>query len=511
MSLEAELIADLDDLGEDELEEEKIEDSSKTKDDLLNDLDDLDDLNEENENENDEKMDQDEEKEMAIKVALTGKDDIRSIAKLASSKQLQEILKQIDNFKSIPRSEYHNTGPVEEDPEYNTIVRANNITADIDDEILVIHKYIRDHYAARFPELESLIPQPLDYIRAVKEIGETKDLTQLELKNILPSGIVMIVAVTATTSKGQPLSKTEITKVLDACDLAFKLDSAEKKIFEYVESRMSFIAPNTSIIIGSSTAAKLMGVAGGLTSLSKIPACNIQVLGAAKKTNTGLSAAGVQRHAGFIYYSDIIQRTPAEYRAKATRLVAAKIALAARIDRSRESSDGSLGRKLLEEVEKKIEKMQEPPPGKTIKALPIPDDGPKKRRGGRRVRRMKESYAITELRKAQNRMSFGVKEDEISGFDSSKGLGLIGQQTGKIRALVNDPRTKIGVNPKRQHMMGGSSGATSGLSSSIAFTPVQGIELENPETAAQKLKEITDKYFSGFNGFARVGKRKSES
>ena len=46
--------------------------------------------------------------------------------------------------------------------------------------------------------------------------------------------------------------------------------------------------------------------------------------------------------------------------------------------------DGSVGRKLLEEVEKKIEKMQEPPPGKTVKALPIPDDGPKKRRGGKR-------------------------------------------------------------------------------------------------------------------------------
>jgi len=61
-----------------------------------------------------------------------------------------------------------------------------------------------------------------------------------------------------------------------------------------------------------------------------------------------------------------------------------RVTLAARIDRSRESMDGSVGRKLLEEVEKKIEKMQEPPPGKTVKALPIPDDGPKKRRGGRR-------------------------------------------------------------------------------------------------------------------------------
>ena len=62
---------------------------------------------------------------------------------------------------------------------------------------------------------------------------------------------------------------------------------------------MSFVAPNLSAIVGSTIAAKLMGqqpdsavvscvaaynyylillgIAGGLTALSKIPACNIQV------------------------------------------------------------------------------------------------------------------------------------------------------------------------------------------------------------------------------------------
>lgn len=51
----------------------------------------------------------------------------------------------------------------------------------------------------------------------------------------------------------------------------------------------------------------------------------------------------------------------------------------------------------------------------------------------------------------------------------------------------------------------GSSGATSGLSSSLAFTPVQGIELINPEEAQRKIKEANDKYFSG-GQFLKVGK-----
>ena len=60
-----------------------------------------------------------------------------------------------------------------------------------------------------------------------------------------------------------------------------------------------------------------------------------------------------------------------------------------------------------EEIEKKIEKFQEPPPVKWAKALPAPIEAQKKRRGGRRVRKMKERYAVTELRKQANRMNFG--------------------------------------------------------------------------------------------------------
>lgn len=41
--------------------------------------------------------------------------------------------------------------------------------------------------------------------------------------------------------------------------MALELNASKHRIYEYVESRMSFIAPNLSIIIGASTAAKIMG------------------------------------------------------------------------------------------------------------------------------------------------------------------------------------------------------------------------------------------------------------
>lgn len=45
----------------------------------------------------------------------------------------------------------------------------------------------------------------------------------------------------------------------------------------YVSSRMNILAPNLSAIVGTTTAAKLLGVAGGLNGLAKMPACNVYV------------------------------------------------------------------------------------------------------------------------------------------------------------------------------------------------------------------------------------------
>jgi len=39
---------------------------------------------------------------------------------------------------------------------------------------------------------------------------------------------------------------------------------------------------------------------------------------------------------------------------------------------------------LRDEIQKKLDKMQEPPPVKQVKPLPKPDDAPRKKRGGRR-------------------------------------------------------------------------------------------------------------------------------
>jgi Protein implicated in ribosomal biogenesis, Nop56p homolog len=216
---------------------------------------------------------------------------IREIATLRDSERLRNIMDQIDDYRTKPRTAEDIVGPVEADPEYQLIVEANNVAVDIDNEIAVIHRFTRDKYSKRFPELESLVVGPLEYVMTVKELGNDLDKAKNNeaLQQILTQATIMVVSVTASTTQGQLLTDQEKEDIYEACDMAIELNNFKQKIYDYVESRMAFIAPTLSIIVGASTAAKIMGVAGGLTKLSKIPACNVMVLGAQKKTLSGFS------------------------------------------------------------------------------------------------------------------------------------------------------------------------------------------------------------------------------
>jgi U4/U6 small nuclear ribonucleoprotein PRP31 len=78
------------------------------------------------------------------------------------------------------------------------------------------------------------------------------------LEQFLSQATIMVVSVTASTTQGVSLSDDELVVVTDSADVAVKLNEYKKKIFSYVESRMTFIAPNLSYIVGASTAAKLV-------------------------------------------------------------------------------------------------------------------------------------------------------------------------------------------------------------------------------------------------------------
>lgn len=394
------------------------------------------------------------------------------------------------------------------------LVECNQLVVDIDNDIVEVYNFLRGLYKSKFPELESLVHAPLEYAAVVKTIGNTMDVTQVDLDSILPAATVMVVTVTATTTSGEPLDEGTLATVMSTCDIMKQLDDDKTAILKLVQRSMDRLAPNLSAAVGSEIAARLMGVAGGLEALASIPACNIQVLGAKRKHLSGFSSKSAQPHQGFVYDCDLVQQTPPSLKAKAAKLVGSKCALLARVDAHGKDPEGNVGRAMREDILRKIEKWQEPPPAKKGEVLPVPDAGERKktRRGGRRYRKMKEKYGMTELKKQANRMLFNQAEDEFIDGDEAIGLGAIGKEgSGMLRAVAAQQRQKLSAKAAKKHGLhrhyGAASGlATSGLSSSLAFTPIQGIELVNPsQQQTQKTSDAqrggTESYFSELSGF----------
>lgn len=131
-------------------------------------------------------------------------DTITEICKLHGSDELKRILFELREFAKKPRTSAEMIGNVESDPEYQLIVQANLLAVEIDNEIVLIHRFVKDKYKKRFPELDSMILGELDFIQTVRELGN--DLDQVKnnekLQQTLTQATIMIVSVTASTTQG---------------------------------------------------------------------------------------------------------------------------------------------------------------------------------------------------------------------------------------------------------------------------------------------------------------------
>lgn len=332
--------------------------------------------------------------------------------------------------------------------ELDRIELANKLVADIDDVVRRIYKVVKSKYSQRFPELN--LVDPMKYIITVQLLGNKPDRIadpkiKERLSEILERKMHLLVSMSAATTQGIKIEREEMDKILKACAVAIHLGTLKAKLLSFVERNMTVIAPNLSIVLGAPIAAKLMGLAGGLMNLATMPSCNIPTLGSHRTSNIETEIT-VPTRVGHIFESDLIQQIPFDHtkdvRKRAVKWVANKCVLAARCDLNQSDPDGSAGKKFREKIEMLISKELEPPPKKASRPLPAPIDKSGKKRGGKRVRRMKERYAQTELRKAANRINFGDVGDDAYqadlGFDRSQLKAI-----QKLRGPQINEKTKI--------------------------------------------------------------------
>ena len=109
-----------------------------------------------------------------------------------------------------------------------------------------------------------------------------------------------------------------------------------------LEATIGLMTPNLTELAGPLLAARLISRAGGLKHLSEMPASAIQVMGAEKALFKHLKGKAPSPKHGMIYRHPAIMGTQKRFRGRAARALAAKLAIAARIDKYRGELDPGL-------------------------------------------------------------------------------------------------------------------------------------------------------------------------
>jgi U4/U6 small nuclear ribonucleoprotein PRP31 len=442
-------------------------------------------------------------------------ENVEAVSALRQSPQFISLFTRIRAFEvDDPASIAENKPSASQVDEYKLVGDANAFVSTIEDELVVIDRFLRERYNARFPELSSLLAGAIDYARIVVRIGDAERLETVGMDDILPASSLIVVKVAAATTSGSILSKEMLQTVLGAAEEILGLDAHRLQVLNFVSSRMHSFAPNLSELTGSSVAAKLIGQAGGLLPLSRTTGNVIPLLGRAVRkrgfhTVTGQARGPrIMEHAGSLAECPFLATVPSHLCGKMLRQLGAKVVLAARIDYFRGAKDGEKGRSLLDDLNQKVDKLLEAPIVSKIKPLPAPIDEPKKHRAGRKLKKRRERYQQTELQKRANRVAFNVGvEDEHSIAGLERGDRVISSVGASVRATPVDERHKLKLHPRKLKELQAESGISttmnnrlSGLSSFVSGVATQygtaaGLELQNPQARSEEAQPKKSRYF----------------
>jgi len=130
-----------------------------------------------------------------------------------------------------------------------------------------------------------------------------------------------------------------------------QLGETRTALAKEVSARANEVMPNTSALIGGLVAARLMAHAGGLQPLCRLPASAIQVLGARTALFAHLRTRTPSPKHGIIFQHRRVHNAPRDIRGKVARVLAGKLAIAARIDHFRGSADPEFLAKAQEQID----------------------------------------------------------------------------------------------------------------------------------------------------------------
>lgn len=249
---------------------------------------------------------------------------------------------------------------VSESPDLH-IIQAINMLDETDKIANLLSSRLREWYGLHFPELDNLIDTISGYSKLVLA-GRRENFSQ---KTYLDAGFpeekAEMLSLLQEKSRGGQISNENLAIVQSLAKQILELFELRTTLEKHIETQMLSIAPNLSGILGTSVGARMLARTGSLKKLASIPASTIQVLGAEKALFRSLKTGAQPPKHGLLFQHPLVHAAPRWQRGKIARAIAAKAALAARVDVFGAGRNVMLFEKLNVRIKEIGEKYKEPP------------------------------------------------------------------------------------------------------------------------------------------------------
>ncbi len=217
----------------------------------------------------------------------------------------------------------------------------------------VLAPAIREWYSIHFPELNDLVEDHPLFMKVVSLQPDRRKMTLEILKKAgLSDAKARQVMEAARNSIGADFEESDLEMLRKVAENWTSLYESRKMVEAFIEDLMKRAAPNLSAVVHPLVGARLIAVAGGLNRLASLPASSIQILGAHKAIFMHLVKGAKPPKHGVLFQAKEVRTAPKKLRGKVARLLATKIAIAARVDAF---GDGRyVGDELRKEIDEKL-------------------------------------------------------------------------------------------------------------------------------------------------------------
>lgn len=153
----------------------------------------------------------------------------------------------------------------------------------------------------------------------------------------------------------QKLVKSDIPSMRSIAREIVSLSSLRSGMMKEVSREADRVIPNMSALVGGLVAARLVSRAGGVEAAAKMAGSSIQVLGAESALFSHIRTGSSAPKHGLIFQHRRVHNAPREVRGKVARILASKLAIAARLDYYR----GEAAPEFIADANEKIDKIMQ--------------------------------------------------------------------------------------------------------------------------------------------------------